>query len=172
MLTAAYRKNGFPVTIVRPSHTYDGKKPPVAIHGHKGNWQILKRILEGKPVIIPGDGTSLWTLTHSADFARGYVGLMGNPHAIGNAYHITSDESMTWNQIYETLAEALDRPLNALHVSSDFLAEHGKEYDFAGQLLGDKACTVLFDNTKIKRLCLILYAPYPWQRGLEARSAI
>lgn len=151
VLTAAYRKNGFPVTIVRPSHTYDGKKPPVAIHGHKGNWQILKRILEGKPVIIPGDGTSLWTLTHSADFARGYVGLMGNPHAIGNAYHITSDESMTWNQIYETLAEALDRPLNALHVSSDFLAEHGKEYDFAGQLLGDKACTVLFDNTKIKR---------------------
>lgn len=85
VLTAAYRKNGFPVTIVRPSHTYDGKKPPVAIHGHKGNWQILKRILEGKPVIIPGDGTSLWTLTHSADFARGYVGLMGNPHAIGNA---------------------------------------------------------------------------------------
>ena len=151
VLTAAYRKNGFPVTIVRPSHTYDGKKPPVAIHGHKGNWQILKRILEGKPIIIPGDGTSLWTLTHSADFARGYVGLMGNPHAIGNAYHITSDESMTWNQIYETLAEALDRPLNALHVSSDFLAEHGKEYDFAGQLLGDKAGTVLFDNTKIKR---------------------
>ena len=98
---------------------------------------------------------------------------MGNPHAIGNAYHITSDESMTWNQIYETLAEALDRPLNALHVASDFLAEHGKEYDFAGQLLGDKACTVLILTTQKSRgLCLILYAPYPWQRGLEARSAI
>lgn len=151
VLMAAYRTDGFPVTIVRPSHTYDGKKPPVAIHGDKGNWQILKRILEEKPVVIPGDGSSLWTLTHSTDFAKGYVGLMGNPHALGNAYHITSDESMTWNQIYETLAAALGKPLKALHVASDFLAEHGREYDFAGQLLGDKACTVLFDNTKIKR---------------------
>lgn len=151
VLMEAYRKHGFPATIVRPSHTYDGTKPPVALHGNKGNWQILKRILDGKPVIIPGDGTSLWTLTHSADFAKGYVGLMGNPHALGQAYHITSDESMTWNQIYETIAEALGKPLCALHVSSDFLADHGKEYDFAGQLLGDKACTVIFDNTKIKK---------------------
>ena len=150
-LLDAYRGAGFPVTIVRPSHTHCGKKPPVTPHGARGNWQVLKRILDGKPVIIPGDGTSLWTVTHASDFAKGYVGLMGNPHVIGHSFHITTDESMTWNQIYETLAEALDRPLNALHVSSDFLAEHGKEYDFAGQLLGDKACTVLFDNTKIKR---------------------
>ena len=97
---------------------------------------------------------------------------MGNPHAIGNAYHITSDESMTWNQIYETLAEALDRPLNALHVSSDFLAEHGKEYDFAGQLLGIRRVRSCLTTQKSRGLCLILYAPYPWQRGLEARSAI
>lgn len=152
MLMHAYRLEGFPVTIVRPSHTYNGTKPPVCIHGNKGNWQILKRILEGKTVIIPGDGTSLWTLTHSKDFAKGYVGLMGNPHAIGNAFHITTDESMTWNQIYQIIADALERPLNALHVASDFLVRHQENYDFRGELLGDKANTVVFDNAKIKRL--------------------
>lgn len=151
-LMAAYRNDGFPVTIVRPSHTYNGTKPSVCVHGAHGNWQILKRILDGKPVIIPGDGTSLWTLTHSKDFAKGYVGLMANPHAIGHAFHITTDESMTWNQIYETIADALGKPLNALHVSSDFLADHGGNYDFRGELLGDKASTVVFDNSKIKRL--------------------
>ena len=88
VLMTAYRTSGFPITIVRPSHTYNGTKPPVSLHGNKGNWQILKRILDGKPVIIPGDGSSLWTLTHSKDFAKGYVGLMANPHAIGNAFHI------------------------------------------------------------------------------------
>lgn len=149
-LLQAYRKDGFPVTIVRPSHTYDGTKPPVALHGRGSNWQILKRILDDKPVIIPGDGSSLWTLTHSTDFAKGYVGLMGNPHAIGNAYHITSDESMTWNQIYEIIADTLGKPLKALHVASDFLARHGESYDFRGQLLGDKAVSVVFDNSKIK----------------------
>lgn len=152
VLMEAYREEGFPVTVVRPSHTYNGVKPPVCVHGSKGNWQIVKRMLEGKPVIIPGDGTSLWTLTHSSDFAKGFVGLMGNPHAIGHAFHITSDESMTWNQIYETVAEAAGKPLLALHVASDFLARHGEGYDFAGELLGDKANTVVFDNTKIKRL--------------------
>ena len=152
VLMAAYRTTGFPVTIVRPSHTYNGTKPPVSLHGNNGNWQILKRILDGKPVIIPGDGSSLWTLTHSRDFAKGYVGLMVNPHAIGNAFHITTDESMTWNQIYQTIADALGKPLNALHVASDFLARHGENYDFRGELLGDKAATVVFDNSKIKRL--------------------
>lgn len=152
VLMAAYRTTGFPVTIVRPSHTYNGTKPPVSLHGSNGNWQILKRILDGKPVIIPGDGSSLWTLTHSRDFAKGYVGLMANPHAIGNAFHITTDESMTWNQIYQTIADTLGKPLNALHVASDFLARHGENYDFRGELLGDKAATVVFDNSKIKRL--------------------
>lgn len=152
VLMSAYRSDGFPVTIVRPSHTYNGTKPPVCVHGSKGNWQILKRILDGNPVIIPGDGTSLWTLTHSKDFAKGYVGLMANPHAIGNAFHITTDESMTWNQIYQTIADTLGKPLNALHVPSDFLARHGENYDFKGELLGDKASTVVFDNSKIKRL--------------------
>lgn len=152
VLMSAYRSDGFPVTIVRPSHTYNGTKPPVCVHGSKGNWQILKRILDGKPVIIPSDGTSLWTLTHSKDFAKGYVGLMANPHAIGNAFHITTDESMTWNQIYQTIADTLGKPLNALHVPSDFLARHGENYNFKGELLGDKASTVVFDNSKIKRL--------------------
>lgn len=152
VLMEACREQRFPVTIVRPSHTYDGKKPPVCLHGTKGNWQILKRILDGKPVIIPGDGSSIWTLTHSDDFAKGFVGLMGNPHAIGQAFHITTDEGMTWNQIYETIADALGRPLKALHVASDFLARHSGPYDFTGELLGDKASTVIFDNSKIKRL--------------------
>lgn len=151
VLMEAYREKGFPVTIVRPSHTYDQRKVPVAIHGDKGNWQVLQRILEGKPVILPGDGTSLWTLTHARDFAKGYVGLMGNPHALGNAYHITSDETMTWNQIYGTLASALGKNLNPLHVPSRLLGIWGRQYDMEGQLLGDKANTVIFDNTKIKR---------------------
>ena len=98
VLMAAYRTTGFPITIVRPSHTYNGTKPPVSLHGNKGNWQILKRILDGKPVIIPGDGSSLWTLTHSKDFAKGYVGLMANPHAIGNAFHITIRTCNRWQQ--------------------------------------------------------------------------
>lgn len=149
-LFTAFRREGFPVTVVRPSHTYNGSKPPVCVHGARGSWQIMKRIMEDKPVIIPGDGSSLWTLTHSDDFARGFVGLMGNPHAIGHAYHITSDESMTWNQIYETIAQALGKPLNALHVSSDFLAGHSGPYDFEGELLGDKSSSVVFDNAKIK----------------------
>lgn len=152
VLMKAYRECGFPVTIVRPSHTYNGTQPPVAIHGNLGSWQVLQRILDGKQVVIPGDGSSLWTLTHSSDFAKGYVGLMANPHAIGNAYQITTDESMTWNQIYETIASALGKELNVCHVASDFLAKCGKQYDLKGALLGDKSATVVFDNTKIKSL--------------------
>ena len=152
VLMKAYRETGFPVTIVRPSHTYNGTQPPVAIHGEKGSWQVIQRILDGKQVVIPGDGSSLWTLTHARDFAKGYVGLMANPHVIGNAYHITTDESMTWNQIHEVIASALNKPLKVCHVASDFLAKCGKQYDLEGALLGDKSCTVVFDNTKIKSL--------------------
>lgn len=152
VLMEAYRMEGFPVTIVRPSHTYNGTKALVNLHGNHGNWQILQRMLDGKPVIIPGDGSSLWTLTHSKDFAKGYVGLMANPHAIGHAFHITSDESMTWNQIYELIADALGTPLNPLYVASAFLAKHQGKYDFTGELFGDKSATVVFDNSKIKRL--------------------
>lgn len=150
-LMKLYRENGFPVTIVRPSHTYDERSIPLGVHGNNGSYAVIKRMLSGKPVIIHGDGTSLWTLTHNTDFARGFIGLMGNIHAIGEAVQITSDESVTWNQIYEIIADALGVRLNALHVSSDFL-DACSSYDFAGSLLGDKANTVVFDNSKLKRL--------------------
>lgn len=150
-LMKLYREEGFPVTIVRPSHTYDERSVPLGVHGDNGSFCVIKRMLEGKPVIIHGDGTSLWTLTHNSDFAKGFVGLMGNIHAIGEAVQITSDESVTWNQIYQIIADALGVKLNALHVPSDFL-DKCSDYDFAGSLLGDKASTVVFDNSKLKRL--------------------
>lgn len=146
-----YREEGFPITIVRPSYTYDKHSVPLGVHGQNGTWQILKRMLEGKPVIIHGDGTSLWVMTHSSDFAKGLVGLIGNIHALGEAVHITSDEILTWNQIYQCIAQALNIPLNAVHISSDFLATVS-DYDFTGELLGDKAVSVVFDNSKLKRL--------------------
>ena len=150
-LMKLYREEGFPVTIVRPSHTYDERSIPLGAHGEKGSFSVIKRMLEGKPVIIHGDGTSLWTITHNSDFAKGFVGLMGNIHAIGEAVQITSDESVTWNQIYQISADALHVKLNAVHVASEFL-DACSDYDFAGSLLGDKANTVVFDNSKLKRL--------------------
>lgn len=150
-LMKLYREEGFPVTIVRPSHTYDERSIPLGAHGEKGSFSVIKRMLEGKPVIIHGDGTSLWTITHNSDFAKGFVGLMGNIHAIGEAVQITSDESVTWNQIYQIIADALHVKLNAVHVASEFL-DACSDYDFTGSLLGDKANTVVFDNSKLKKL--------------------
>lgn len=150
-LMKLYREDGFPITIVRPSHTYDERSVPLGMHGANGSYSVLKRMLEGKTVIIHGDGTSLWTLTHNSDFAKGFAGLVGNIHAIGEAVQITSDESVTWNQIYQIIADALGVELHAIHVSSEFLDACGP-YDFAGSLLGDKANTVVFDNSKLKRL--------------------
>ncbi|MBQ9135128.1 MAG: SDR family oxidoreductase [Lachnospiraceae bacterium] len=149
-LMKMYRENGFPITIIRPSHTYDERSIPVGAHGDKGSWQVAKRMLEGKPVIIHGDGTSLWTMTHNSDFAKAFVGLMGNIHAIGEAYQITSDESLTWNQIYKIIADCLGVEFKPYYVPSDFLHAVGK-YDFAGGLIGDKANSVVFDNAKVKR---------------------
>lgn len=150
-LTKQYRDHGFPITIVRPSHTYDERSIPLGVHGSGGSWQVAKRMLENKPVIIHGDGTSLWTMTHNRDFAKGFIGLMGNIHAIGEAVHITSDESVTWNQIYEIIADSLGVKLNAVHVASEFLDACSTQ-DFRGSLLGDKANSVVFDNSKLKRL--------------------
>ena len=149
-LMKKYREEGYPVTIIRPSHTYDDRSVPIGVHGKKGSWQVLKRMLEGKPVIVHGDGTSLWTVTHNSDFAKGFVGLMGNPHAIGNAFQITGDETLTWNQIYATVADALDVEFIPYYVASDFLAAVS-DYDFTGSLIGDKAASVIFDNSKLKR---------------------
>ena len=149
-LMKMYRENSFPITIIRPSHTYAERSIPVGAHGDKGSWQVAKRMLEGKPVIIHGDGTSLWTMTHNSDFAKAFVGLMGNIHAIGEAYQITSDESLTWNQIYKIIADCLGVEFKPYYVPSDFLHAVGK-YDFAGGLIGDKANSVVFDNAKVKR---------------------
>ena len=152
LLMKAWREEGFPVTIVRPSHTYCERGVPVSVHGLKGSWQVLKRMMEGKPVIVQGDGSSLWTLTWNEDFARGFIGLLGNPKAIGEAFQIMSDEQLTWNQIYECVGNALHITPKLYHVSSDFLAAVApKEYDFTGNLLGDKSVTVIFDCTKLKR---------------------
>lgn len=149
-LMKMYREEGFPVTIIRPSHTYDERSVPLGVHGKNGSWQVVKRMLEGKPVIIHGDGTSLWTMTFNTDFAKGFVGLMGNIHAIGETFQITGDETLTWNQIYQCIANALGVKLNAVHVASEFLAATC-DFDLTGSLIGDKANSVVFDNSKLKR---------------------
>ncbi|MDR1253090.1 MAG: NAD-dependent epimerase/dehydratase family protein [Treponema sp.] len=169
-LMEKYRENGFPITIVRPSHTYDERKVPLGVHGNNGSWQVLKRMLDGKPVIIQGDGTSLWTMTHTSDFARAFTCLMGNIHAAGQAVQITSDETLCWNQIYQAIAGALNVPLKAVHISSDFLADCGP-YDFRGSLTGDKAVSAVFDNTKLKRLAPGWCARIRFDQGIRETAA-
>lgn len=167
VLMKAYRENGFPVTIVRPSHTYD-TVIPAAI----GSWEdftLIDRMRKGKPVVIPGDGTSLWVMTHSTDFAKGFTGLLGNRHAIGHPVHITSDELLTWNQIYEAMADAAGARLNAVHVPSDFICDVADRLGdtwMRGNLLGDKSNSVIFDNSKIKRLVPGYVATVPFSEGI------
>ena len=152
VLMKHYREDGFPVTIVRPSHTYGELKIPVSVHGPKGAWQVVKRMLDGKPVIIHGDGETLWTVTFNEDFARGFIGLICNPHAIGEAFHITCDETLTWNQIYRTIAETLGVEFKPYYVSSSFLASIAPaNFNMEGNLLGDKAVSLVFDCSKLKR---------------------
>lgn len=150
LLTELRHAEGFPATIIRPTHTYDERKLPVAVRGNNGSWQVAKRMLGGKPVLIPGDGTSLWTLTHNTDFARAFVGLMGNAHAIGDTYQIMSDEILTWNQIHELIAQALGVELKPCYVPSSLLA-YGKRFDMESNLVGDKAWSVVFNTDKLKR---------------------
>ncbi|MCR5107185.1 MAG: NAD-dependent epimerase/dehydratase family protein [Lachnospiraceae bacterium] len=168
-LMKKYREEGFPVTIVRPSHTYDERNIPLGVHGKKGFWQVIKRMQEGKKVIIQGDGSSLWTVTFNEDFATGYIGLMGNRHAIGEAFQITGDEALTWDQIYNTIADALGVKLNACHISAEFLAEVGDKYGFGfeGGLLGDKSVSVIFDNSKLKSLVPAMKTTIPFHRGVR-----
>ena len=149
-----YRKSGFPVTVVRPSHTYDDRKFPVAIHGKNGSWQVVKRMIEGKKVLVPGDGLSFWTLTWCEDFAVGFTGLMGKKEAIGEAYQITGNERLTWDQILSTIAQAVGGEYKPCYVPSALLGEVGNKYgyDFTGQLLGDKSHSVVFVNTKLTSL--------------------
>ena len=166
-LLKMYREEGFPVTIVRPSHTYDERRVPLGVHGAMGFWQVIKRIIDGKTVIIHGDGTSLWTMTNSADFACGFTGLVGNIHAIGESVHITTDETLCWNQIYKAIADALGKPLKSIHVSSEFLAKAGPMYDFTGGLTGDKAVSVVFDNAKLKTLVPDFCATIRFDQGVR-----
>ena len=163
LLMEAYQQIGFPVTIVRPSHTYD-KTIPVAIGGWT-EYTIIDRLKKGKPVIIHGDGTSLWTLTHSDDFAQGFNGLLGNIRAIGHPVHITSDEVLTWNQIYQCVADAAGTELNAVHISTDFISEIAPgEKD---GLWGDKSHCAVFDNSKIKSLVPGFTTSVPFSEGIK-----
>jgi len=168
-LLEVYKEEGFPVTIVRPSHTYGDTSVPTAIHGHIGSWSVVERIRKGLPVIIHGDGSSLWTLTHTLDFAKGFVGLLGNFETIGQVYHITSDESLTWTQIYEIIANKFGVKLNPCYVSSDLLSKLGNQmgYDFEGGLLGDKSHSVIFDNSKIKEVSPGFVATIKFHQGVS-----
>lgn len=164
-LISEYRKNGFPITIIRPSHTYGNSSVPLAIHGRNGSYSVIERIKNGRKVIVHGDGNTLWTLTHNTDFAKAFVGLMGNIHAIGEAVQITSDESLTWNQIYEIIGNAVGMKPNIVHIPSDLLAKSHEDY--TGSLLGDKAHTVIFDNTKVKRLVPGFTATVRFDQGIR-----
>jgi nucleoside-diphosphate-sugar epimerase len=157
-LVTAYRDEGFPATIVRPSHTYDETSVPF-----DGGWTVLGRMLAGKPVIVHGDGTSLWTLTHHDDFARAFVPLLGHPRTLGEAIHITSDDVLTWNQIAETLAAALGVTARLVHVPSDAIA--AADPGWGAGLLGDKAHSMVFDNAKLRGIVPGWRAVIPFEQG-------
>lgn len=160
VLIRAYRDEGFPVTVVRPSHTYDERLIP--LHGGYTN---LARMREGKPIVVHGDGTSLWVLTHHRDFAKGFVGLLGNNRAIGETVHITSDEVLTWNEISRLLGRALGVDVKLVPVPSERIAEVDREW--GDSLLGDKTHSVIFDNTKLKRLVPDYVASIPFAHGAK-----
>jgi nucleoside-diphosphate-sugar epimerase len=157
-LVAAYRQTKFPITIVRPSHTYDRTLLPC-----HGGYTVIDRMRRGKKVVVHGDGTSLWTMTHHEDFAKGLVGLLGNSKAIGEAVHITSDEWLTWNQIHHVLARAAGTHAKLVHLPSEVIARHDPEW--GDSLLGDKTHSMVFDNSKIRRLVPGFEATIPFSRG-------
>jgi nucleoside-diphosphate-sugar epimerase len=168
LLVEAYRKNNFPITIVRPSHTYDMVIP--AAIGSWTDFTLIDRMRKGKKIIIHGDGTSLWVMTHATDFAKGFCGLLGNQQSIGHSFHITSDEVLTWNQIYQSMADAAGAVLNAVHISSDFICDTVEKLglgNLRGNLHGDKANSVIFDNTKIKRFVPGYTAVIPFKEGIK-----
>jgi nucleoside-diphosphate-sugar epimerase len=164
LLVAEYRDGGFPATIVRPSHTYDATKTVLS-----GGWTSLNRMLAGKPVIVHGDGTSLWTVTHNTDFARAFVPLLANPRTLGEAFHITSDDVLTWDQIAHALGAALGVSPRIVHVPSDVIAAHDPEWG-AG-LLGDKTHSMVFDNAKVKSVVPGWRAVVPFERGAREIAA-
>jgi nucleoside-diphosphate-sugar epimerase len=167
-LRQAWREEGFPATIVRPSLTYGDANFPIAIGGW-GCFTLADRLRRGRPIIVHGDGSSLWVVTHAEDFARGFLGLVGNPLAVGDAFHITTDEVLTWNQIYETIADALGVKPNIVHIASELLAQVAPQ--LAGSLLGDKSWSVVFDNTKIKEFVPGFQAVIPFREGIRRTVA-
>ena len=160
LLAKVGQMNGFPFTVVRPSHTYDRTLLPF-----QDGYTTVARMRAGKPVIVHGDGTSLWTMTHHADFAVGLVGLLGNPHALGQTFHITSDEWLSWNQIYQIIAQAAGVQAYLVHVPSDVIAEFNTEW--GASLLGDKAHSMIFDNSKIRRLAPDFHPVIPFWKGAQ-----
>ncbi len=161
-LNRAYRELDFPITIVRPSLTYDTNLP-IAMGGW-GCYTLIDRIKKGRPIIVHGDGSSLWTVTHAEDFAKGFVGLLGNPKVIGHAFHITSDEVLTWNQIYQSIGDAVGVQPKMVHIPSDFICEVSP--DHFGSLFGDKAWSAVFDNSKIKSFVPEFRATIPFAQGV------
>ncbi|RMD81700.1 MAG: NAD-dependent epimerase/dehydratase family protein, partial [Lentisphaerae bacterium] len=172
VLMAAFRSCDFPVTIVRPSLTYD-TVIPVAI-GSWDDFTIIDRMRQGKPVIVHGDGSSLWTVTHAEDFAKGFLGLLGHSQTIGHAFHITSDEVLTWDQIYRMVAAAAGVEAKIVHVPSDFIVKIARQcgWDWMeGNLLGDKAWSLIFDNSKLKRFVPEYCATIRFEEGIRRTIA-
>jgi len=169
-LEAAHRATGFPYTIVRPSLTYGDDQIPLVLNAWQQPWTAIDRMRRGTPLIIPGDGTSLWTITHNSDFAQGLIGLFGHPAALGQAFHITSDEALTWNQIFALTAGAagVTAP-KFVHMASDFIIACVPTVE--GTLLGDKAVSAVFDNSKLKRLVPGFAAKTPFASGIRRTLA-
>ncbi|MFW6238420.1 MAG: SDR family oxidoreductase [Halanaerobiales bacterium] len=164
LLKEEYRENSFPMTIVRPSHTYGKTSIPAALNSSAHPWSLVDRMRRGKKVIVHGDGTSLWMLTHNTDFARAFEGLLGNSKAIGHAFHITSDEVLNWNQITRAIGRAAGVEPEIVHISSDFITEFSPESE--GTLIGDKAVSCVFDNSKIKYFVPGYEAVVPFEKGI------
>jgi len=165
LLMDAYAYEQFPITIVRPSFTYGDTKIVASLNSWEHSWSLVDRMRQGKPIIVHGDGTSLWTMTYNTDFAQGFVGLLGNSRAIGEAYHITSDEVLTWDQIYRAIGRAAGVEPNLVHLPSDFIVAHYP--DERGGLHGDKAVSAVFDNGKIKQLVPGFKASIPFADGIR-----
>jgi nucleoside-diphosphate-sugar epimerase len=165
----AFRDDGFPVTIVRPSLTYGLSQIPLVLGSWLHPWTMIDRMRRGLPVIVPGDGTSLWTVTWNGDFAKGLVGLLGRDQAVGHAFHITSDEVLTWDTIYTEAAHAAGVEPRIVHIASDWMA--ARHPPFEGTLLGDKANSAVFDNSKIKRFVPDFTCTVPWADGVRRSLA-
>ena len=165
LLMQAHREKGFPVTIVRPSLTYGPSQIPLCVNSWQHPYTVIDRMKRGQKIIVPGDGTSLWVLTWNGDFAKGFLGLLGNPRAIGEAYTITSDEVLTWNQIYAEVGRALGVELEIVHVPSDLIAAYDPEA--LGSLTGDKVNSSVFDNSKIKQLVPDFVCTVAWAEGVR-----